>query len=318
MSPEHYAAYLRAMDIPLWLRRDAVAAPTPAAELAATPSARPVEATTAASPPVPKPAPPKMTDKNPSAAPASSRAAPVSPPEPSQAGIDEDAPNAPAWLLDGPPPDLADAPWEESEQPPVHFFADQPAKPEPPPISGLDWAALRERVSQCRACGLHSTRSQTVFGVGSEQARWLLIGEAPGRDEDAQGEPFVGRAGQLLTAMLSAVGVQREQVYIANILKCRPPQNRNPDYAEMEACTPYLARQIALIQPQLIIALGRFAVQYLLDSKESIARLRGGSHLYQNIPLLVTYHPAYLLRNPADKAKAWEDLQRALQLAAPV
>lgn len=173
----------------------------------------------------------------------------------------------------------------------------------------MDWAQLGDAVSACTACELYKTRTQGVLGVGDEEAEWLVIGEAPGADEDAQGEPFVGQAGKLLDAMLDAIGLRRgENVYIANVLKSRPPGNRNPAPEEVAACMPYLERQIQLIQPKIILALGRFAVQSLLNTDEAIGKLRGRAHQYQGIPLIVTYHPAYLLRNLTDKEKAWEDL----------
>ncbi|MEW6133393.1 MAG: uracil-DNA glycosylase [Pseudomonadota bacterium] len=176
-------------------------------------------------------------------------------------------------------------------------------------ILQMDWAQLKEAVANCTACDLHKTRTQGVFGVGDEKAEWLIIGEAPGADEDAQGEPFVGQAGKLLDAMLAAIGLKRgENVYIANVLKSRPPGNRNPTPEEVAACMPYLERQIQLIRPKIILALGRFAAQSLLHTDEAIGRLRGRVHRYQGIPLVVTYHPAYLLRNLPDKEKAWEDL----------
>ena len=178
-----------------------------------------------------------------------------------------------------------------------------------PSVMQMDWAQLREAVQHCTKCPLHRTRTQGVLGVGDQNADWLIIGEAPGADEDAQGEPFVGQAGKLLDAMLAAIGLKRgENVYIANVLKSRPPGNRNPTAEEVTACLPYLERQIQLIQPKLILALGRFAVQSLLNTEESISRLRGKVHQYQGVPLIVSYHPAYLLRNLPDKAKAWEDL----------
>ncbi len=169
---------------------------------------------------------------------------------------------------------------------------------------------LVTQVTACQKCNLHQTRTQTVFGVGNPDAKVMFVGEAPGRDEDLQGEPFVGRAGQLLNLMLAALGWQREDVYIANILKCRPPNNRNPEVAEIVQCEPYLIKQIELVQPQLLVALGRIAAQNLLATNTSISRLRGQKHLYEKggIPLIVTYHPAYLLRNPIDKAKSWQDL----------
>jgi uracil-DNA glycosylase family 4 len=176
-------------------------------------------------------------------------------------------------------------------------------------IMQMDWPRLVDAIRNCTRCGLHRTRKQGVPGVGDQQAEWLIIGEAPGAEEDAQGEPFVGQAGKLLDAMLAAIGLKRgENVYIANVLKSRPPGNRNPSAEEVAACLPYLERQIQLIQPKLILALGRFATQSLLNSEESIGRLRGRVHRYQGVPLIVSYHPAYLLRNLPDKAKAWEDL----------
>ncbi len=181
-------------------------------------------------------------------------------------------------------------------------------------VAGMDWTALKAAVKECTACGLRAGCTQTVFGVGDEQARWLVIGEAPGADEDKQGEPFVGRAGQLLNSMLAAIGLRREQVYIANILKCRPPGNRDPAPAEAELCRPFLERQIALIRPQLILAVGRIAAQNLLNTDTPIGRLRGAVHRVGETPVVVTYHPAYLLRSPGEKRKAWTDLQYAVRV----
>lgn len=173
------------------------------------------------------------------------------------------------------------------------------------------WQDLQALVSTCTACTLHQSRTQTVFGVGNVDARLMIIGEAPGFYEDKQGEPFVGRAGQLLTAMLKAIGLTREEVYIANILKCRPPNNRDPQLHEVAECTPYLDKQIALIKPQLLLAVGRIAAHYLLKTQSSLETLRQKAYRYgqAEIPLIITYHPAYLLRNPSDKKKAWQDLQ---------
>jgi len=191
-------------------------------------------------------------------------------------------------------------------------------------IGALGWTALRDKVAQCKACRLHEGRTQTVFGVGHEQAHWMLVGEAPGENEDRQGEPFVGAAGQLLDRMLHAVGLTRSaapperQVYIANTLKCRPPRNRNPEPDELALCSAFLARQIELVQPRIILAMGRFAVQTLLGSDAAIGKLRGQVHRYRDRPVIVTYHPAYLLRNPADKARSWADLCLAASLSAPV
>ena len=178
-------------------------------------------------------------------------------------------------------------------------------------VSTLDWPALRERVAACTACALHATRTQTVFGVGDEHAPLMIIGEAPGADEDRQGEPFVGRAGQLLTAMLRAIGLDRGQVYIANVLKCRPPGNRNPSLDEAAACEGFLRRQIALIAPRLILLVGGIAARNLLGTDTPVGKLRGIVHHVgaDRVPCLVTYHPAYLLRQPEEKAKAWQDLQ---------
>ena len=176
-------------------------------------------------------------------------------------------------------------------------------------IARMDWSELKSAVTACTQCGLRKTCTQTVFGVGDEQADWLLVGEAPGAEEDARGEPFVGQAGKLLDGMLAAIGLKRgEDVYIANVLKCRPPGNRNPERPEVERCSPFLVRQVELVRPKLILAMGRFACQTLLDTDASIASLRGQLHRYQGVPLIVTYHPAYLLRTLPDKAKAWEDL----------
>jgi uracil-DNA glycosylase len=177
-------------------------------------------------------------------------------------------------------------------------------------IALLDWQALQARVVACTACDLHKTRTQTVFGVGNQNAEWLIVGEAPGADEDRQGEPFVGRAGQLLNAMLLAIGLKREQVYIANILKCRPPNNRDPRPEEVACCEPFLKRQVALLKPKIILAVGRIAAQNLLKTDTRIGALRGNRYTYAetNIPIVVTYHPAYLLRSPKEKRKAWQDL----------
>jgi uracil-DNA glycosylase family 4 len=187
--------------------------------------------------------------------------------------------------------------------------------------AGLGWDALRDAVVACTACGLCKGRRQTVFGVGHPRAHWMIVGEAPGEQEDIQGEPFVGKSGQLLDNMLRAIGLGRaelpgvegdaaaaRQVYIANTIKCRPPGNRNPEPDELARCEPFLIRQLQLVQPKIILAMGRFAVQSLLRSSEPIGRLRGRVHQYQGVPLIVTYHPAYLLRNPEEKAKAWDDL----------
>jgi DNA polymerase len=194
--------------------------------------------------------------------------------------------------------------------------------PEPSPVAprgleaGLDWESLRDLVARCTRCALHETRTQTVFGVGNPRARWMFIGEAPGAEEDRQGEPFVGRAGQLLNSMIKALGLGREDVYIANVLKCRPPGNRDPRPDEAAQCRGYLERQIELVSPKIVVAVGRIAAQNLLATDAALARLRGKVHPLgpRGWPLVVTYHPAYLLRSPGEKRKAWQDLLFAMQV----
>ena len=211
--------------------------------------------------------------------------------------------------------------------------------PRPEGVADMDWPQLEATVAACRACGLCAGRTQTVFGVGARSADWMVIGEAPGENEDRQGQPFVGQAGKLLDAMLAAIGLSRQVedtpesvassahlagaegqkglkrgVYIANVLKCRPPDNRNPQPDEIAQCEPYLRRQVALVQPKVILAMGRFAVQSLLQTTEPIGRLRGRVHQYQGVPVIVTYHPAYLLRALPEKAKAWQDLCLAMEV----
>ena len=179
----------------------------------------------------------------------------------------------------------------------------------PAGAQALGWADLKEAVRTCTACGLCKQRKQAVFGVGHESAPWLFVGEGPGADEDEHGEPFVGQAGRLLDSMLAATGLKRgREVYIANVVKCRPPGNRTPTPEESAACAPYLDRQIELISPKLIVALGKTAATRLLGTEASLASLRGRVHDYRGTPVIVTYHPAYLLRSLPEKAKAWEDL----------
>jgi len=199
-----------------------------------------------------------------------------------------------------------------AKAPPVAEIPDITSLPE---VASLDWAALKEKVRACDACQLRATCTQTVFGVGDEQADWLFVGEGPGADEDAQGEPFVGQAGKLLDNMLFAIGLKRgDNVYIANIVKCRPPNNRNPEHDEIAACMPYLQQQIALIKPRLIVALGKVAATSLLGRDATLGSLRETVHDYHGTPLIITYHPAYLLRSPAEKAKAWRDLKSAVEI----
>jgi len=184
-------------------------------------------------------------------------------------------------------------------------------------IAALSWDDFASDVDACAACGLCKTRNRSVPGVGDVAAEWLFVGEAPGAEEDARGEPFVGQAGRLLDNMLAALGMARgRNVYIANVLKCRPPNNRTPEPAEAEACRPYLERQVEMIRPKLIVALGKSAASLLLGTDATIASLRGRVHRYRGAPLIVTYHPAYLLRNLPDKAKAWEDMLLARRTVA--
>ncbi len=193
--------------------------------------------------------------------------------------------------------------------------APQGARERPAGVAAMDWPALRDAVTGCQACKLCSHRRNTVFGVGDERADWLIVGEAPGENEDLQGEPFVGQAGKLLDSMLRALQLDRQNnVFIANVLKCRPPGNRNPEPDEVAQCEPFLRRQVELLQPRIILAMGRFAVQSLLQSSDPIGKLRGRAHSYHGVPVVVTYHPAYLLRNLPDKAKAWADLCMAAAL----
>ena len=186
------------------------------------------------------------------------------------------------------------------------------------PVADYGWERLRATVADCRACTLAESRTQTVFGVGSQNADWMLVGEAPGADEDRQGEPFAGKAGQLLTSMLHAAGLARQDVYITNIIKCSPPDNRDPRPDEVSHCITYLERQIELVQPRVIIAVGRIAAHSLLQVETQVGRLRGTTHHFgaANIPLLVTYHPAYLLRSPSEKRKSWQDMCRAQRLTS--
>ena len=218
---------------------------------------------------------------------------------------------APVWRLRGgrrgaAPPSTAYPPDADGDAPPPESALVDLRHAR---IASLDWDALVADISACTACGLCRTRTNAVPGVGDQQAEWLFVGEAPGAEEDARGEPFVGQAGKLLDSMLAALGLQRRNaVYIANVLKCRPPGNRAPEPLEVGACKPFLDRQIALLAPKLIVALGKSAATTLLGTEASIASLRGRVHRYAGRPLVVTYHPAYLLRNLPDKAKAWEDL----------
>jgi DNA polymerase len=271
--------YLQAMGITVWERRDPPSAPIPESERKQAP--------------IP---PDAAVEEQPSAVSSAEAEEEVSKRESAPPVIDEEPP---VW--EEAPPWTETPAWHEDEA------ADDD-------IARLDWDGLRSRVKACRACGLRAGCTQTVFGVGSPNAQLMVIGEAPGADEDRQGEPFVGRAGQLLNAMLLAIGFKREQVFIANILKCRPPNNRDPKAEEALQCEPYLLRQIALVQPKIILSVGRISAQNLLKTEIPVGKLRGRLHSFgqQRTPLVVTYHPAYLLRSPEQKGKAWEDLQLAL------
>ena len=237
------------------------------------------------------------------------------PDAPARRVVDGDRTLAPAASADAMPP-MDDAPpvgeddfaWFDAAPPGEPMPAAEP-RPAGTPVAMLDWDALAARVRDCTHCRLCEKRTNTVFGVGDREADWMLIGEAPGENEDKQGEPFVGQAGKLLDNMLQSLALKRgDNVYIANVIKCRPPGNRNPEPDEVASCEPYLQRQVALVKPKLIVALGRFAAQTLLKTDASIASLRGRVHAYEGVPVIVTYHPAYLLRSLQDKSKAWADL----------
>ncbi len=276
--------YLDALGIQLWQRRDL---PPPAAELAPPVVEAPVAA----------PKPPEPTPQ----------------PQYKPQAVDD---SVPAWLDEAPPQDEPMFDLDEGEIDESAFFTEAAAEPALPAVATLDWPALQQRVSDCAACvELAGSRRQTVFGVGNPQADWLIIGEAPGEEEDKQGEPFVGPSGELLNAMLHALGLQRQQVYITNMIKCRTPDDRDPQPQEVAACEAFMQRQIALIQPKVILAMGRIAAQNLLKVDTAIGKLRGTVYQYDGaIPLVATYHPAYLLRSPLEKRKAWADLCLARSL----
>jgi DNA polymerase len=230
--------------------------------------------------------------------------------------VDQELVAAPIGEVETEPNQLQQPAAQSELEPATQRKPVEPAETLSPIQDQPDWQTLRGQVKQCRQCGLRKGCSQTVFGVGDEQADLLVIGEAPGADEDRQGEPFVGRAGQLLNAMLLAMGFKREAVFIANIVKCRPPDNRDPSAEEAQACQSYLLQQVALIKPKLILSVGRISAQNLLKTDIAVGKLRGRVHNFGEaaIPLVVTYHPAYLLRSPEQKGKAWQDLQLALSV----
>ena len=277
--------------------------------------------------PVPGDPPPEMAPVKPavkavSAVPNRSVSAQTTPVSGLPAGLRNALPATAALSTEAPTPLRSTSLLSKAEalQAPVLATQASPASADPQRltrIATLDWRDLNNMVSTCQACPLGETRKHAVFGAGNPRGSWLFVGEAPGAEEDRRGEAFVGRAGQLLDNMLRAMGLSREKdVYIANILKCRPPNNRDPLGPEVQACMPYLQRQIALLQTRVIVALGRFAAQGLLQVDTPLSQLRGTTQHYQGIPLIVTYHPAYLLRNPIDKRKVWEDLKRALGVFA--
>jgi uracil-DNA glycosylase family 4 len=299
--------YLEAMGIRVWrprAREDASAAGPGEAEVADTDMAAACDAPATTRP-----------NTEPSAAPLSRDGAGLGAEPSALSPSFTGAGPAPAW--EEPPPwtdaDLQTIPLDEEFQP---ASAGPESGGTANPVASMDWDRLQQAVASCRACGLCERRTQTVFGVGDRNADLMLVGEGPGQEEDRRGEPFVGRAGQLLNRMLAAANLRREQVFIANIVKCRPPNNRNPLPEEAAACLPYLARQIELVQPRLLVSLGGVSASNLLDTTDSVGRLRGSVHHYgpRRTPLLVTYHPSYYLRSPADKAKGWQDLQRMIGL----
>ncbi|WP_018746952.1 uracil-DNA glycosylase [Chitiniphilus shinanonensis] len=285
---------------PLWVRPELLAGPDEPTAAEPVANAPPAEQASPVSPPVEAPAPrrepPRIVVPHAPAERAAAARPVVAAPPPARGN---GGPNVRATLAP-----LADADSTRARE-----------------IAALDWQSLQAAVTGCTACGLCKTRTQAVFGVGNPQAELLVVGEAPGAEEDRQGEPFVGAAGKLLDNMLAAIGEKRgERVFIANVLKCRPPGNRNPQPDEVLQCAPYLARQIELIRPRLIFAVGRFAIQTLLQTDAPVGALRGKLHQVNDIPVVVGYHPAYLLRNLPDKARAWRDLllvqQRLRELAA--
>jgi len=301
--------YLEALGIPLWLPRSNHPSVARSSTLAQEENRE-----DAASPESAFPSGEGVWEGTPEPGLPPSQSSSLSPPSPDLPSSEEKAFNVDDWR-----PPLMDDDWE-----PV-FEVDAADLPDAPPlvsrearIARMDWEELAAEARQCTACELCTTRTQAVFGVGDRRAEWLVIGEAPGADEDRQGEPFVGRAGKLLNPMLLAIGLKREQVYIANILKCRPPENREPTPAEALQCRPFLERQIELIRPRIILAVGRIAAQNLLETNTPIGKLRGRVHRFgaARLRVVVTYHPAYLLRSPREKRKAWDDLRLARRTLA--
>ncbi len=326
--------YLAAMGIVVWERRsadlDRAAVPV-AAETASQPAPEPVSES------APEPAPQPAQHAAQSSAPAATREpaveAPVAQEPITEISVTEEpiADEGPVQAAEAQPQPQPDGPpaWSDADlaglpangagaMPPPQFDHAPPEPSRAAQIGTMDWAALEQAVAGCHACGLCERRNRTVFGVGDRDADIMFVGEGPGADEDRRGEPFVGRAGQLLDRMLAAAGLHRSRVYIANIVKCRPPGNRDPHGDEAGACRAYLQRQIELVRPRLMVCLGRVPASNLLNTAESVGRLRGRFHRYgaAGVPLLVTYHPSYYLRSPEQKAKGWQDLQRMLEFLA--
>jgi DNA polymerase len=306
MNEVRRMAYLHAMGIDVWRLRSGerdVSKQRPS-----QPAQEPVGAAQAAPSSSGPTTPPQPAAATALAAPAQPRAEPPA----QRRSAPPDTDNEPPPWSDA---DLAGLPADDVMPPPGPAAA---AASAPPAVATMDWRALEAAVAGCRACGLCERRTNTVFGVGDRSAPVMFIGEGPGADEDRQGEPFVGRAGKLLNRMLAAAGFRREQVYIANIVKCRPPHNRDPSVDEAAACRAYLERQIALVEPKLIVCLGQVPASNLLSTSESVGRLRGRLHQHEATgrPLIVTYHPSYYLRSPEQKAKGWQDLQHIMELLA--
>ncbi|NLP64480.1 uracil-DNA glycosylase [Paraburkholderia sacchari] len=304
---------------PRWVRRGMAAAPSSAESMTAASASQAVAVQAGQA--VPDAAPRTESTPQPVAQRVATQAsqqgadaqAPVSPQPPSDLGRGRAAaePVQVAQTAQEEPPPLTedDFAWFDAMPEPSLPHDLEPAPAPREDIATLDWDELAERVASCTRCRLCEKRTNTVFGVGDRSAEWMLIGEAPGENEDRLGEPFVGQAGKLLDNMLKALSLARgENVYIANVIKCRPPGNRNPEPDEVARCEPYLQRQVALVKPKIIVALGRFAAQSLLRTDGSIASLRGRVHQYEGVPVIVSYHPAYLLRSLHDKSKAWDDL----------
>ncbi len=302
MTGDRQREYLAALGIPLWLPRRPLAVHPQPADPSLSPAPERLDARAEAPNPPAAPSFAKMQSAR-------------DQPQPMARGDAEDFESLPPddWT-----PPTTDDYWEPVFETAADDAATPPAARREARIARMDWEELAAEARQCTACGLCATRTQAVFGVGNHEADWLVIGEAPGADEDRLGEPFVGRAGKLLNPMLLAIGLKREQVYIANILKCRPPENRDPAPAEASLCRPFLERQIELIRPRIILAVGRIAAQNLLDTDTQIGKLRGRVHRFGSaqIPLVATYHPAYLLRSPREKRKVWDDLRLARRASA--